>query len=214
MSTPSAVQAIATPPSKRLFDLVLAGGALFILTPVMMSIALAVRMTLGSPVLFSQERGGLGGLRFSILKFRTMTEERDSQGNLLPDAERRHWFGDVLRSTSLDECPALINILRGDMSFVGPRPLMAKYLDRYSPAQMRRHVVVPGVTGLAQINGRNSLSWEEKFELDLEYIDSRSLLVDLRILLRTLSAVLRRTGADGIDHTEEFMGPSSPTSPS
>ncbi len=204
----SRVDVLATPVCKRLVDLVLAGSALVVLSPVLLGVAVAVRARLGAPVVFRQDRGGLGGQTFQILKFRTMTGETDSNGDLLPDAERRHTFGDFLRATSLDELPALLNVLRGEMSIVGPRPLMAKYLDRYSPEQMRRHSVLPGLTGVAQVQGRNALSWDEKFALDLDYVDSRSLRVDMRILLDTIGAVLGRGGADGIDHTEEFMGSS------
>ncbi len=202
----SRVDVLATPLSKRLVDLVLAGSALVVLSPVLLAVAIAVRLRLGAPVIFRQDRGGLGGQSFQILKFRTMTDGTDADGNLLPDAKRRHPVGDFLRTTSLDELPALVNVLHGQMSIVGPRPLMAKYLDRYSPEQMRRHSVLPGLTGVAQVQGRNALSWEEKFALDLAYVDSRSLRVDLRILLDTVGAVLGRGGADGIDHTEEFMG--------
>ncbi len=201
-----AVDVVAMPRSKRCFDLVVASAALLSLSPVLVAVAVGVRMKLGSPVIFSQDRGGLGGRTFKIRKFRTMTGECDADGNLLPDDERRHPFGDFLRASSLDELPALLNVLRCEMSIVGPRPLMAKYLERYSPEQMRRHSVLPGLTGVAQVQGRNALSWEEKFALDLEYVDSQSLLVDLRILKETVGAVLSRGGADGIDHTEEFMG--------
>lgn len=200
---------VPTPTTKRLLDVVGSAAAIIVLSPLLATTAAGIRLTMGSPILFSQERGGLGGTRFRILKFRSMTDLRDSQGNLLPDKLRRHWFGNILRATSIDEAPALLNILRGEMSLVGPRPLMSKYLDRYSPEQSRRHTVTPGLTGLAQIRGRNLLSWDEKFALDLTYIDTRTLMLDLRILAETLLAAARRDGADGIDHTEEFFGPAS-----
>src|SRR5512137_564700 len=167
---------------KRLFDLVLAGLALIVVAPLLALIALMVRFKLGVPVLFCQQRPGLHGRLFTLLKFRTMTKACDAQGSLLPDAERLTRFGRLLRSTSLDELPELFNVLRGEMSLVGPRPLLVQYLGRYSTEQARRHDVLPGLTGWAQINGRNALSWDEKFACDLWYVDHRSLWLDVRIL--------------------------------
>lgn len=161
---------------------------------------------LGNPVLYRQERGGLGGSTFEIVKFRTMTNATDADGNLLPDDERRHRWGNFLRRTSLDELPTLLNIVRGEMSVVGPRPLMATYLDRYSARESQRHRVTPGLTGMAQTQGRNLLDWSDRFELDLEYIEQRSMRTDLRILRDTVSIVLSREGADGNDHCTEFQG--------
>lgn len=179
---------------KRLLDVVLSGIALILLSPVLAALAVLVRVKLGSPVLFRQQRPGLHGRPFTLLKFRSMSSERDSQGNLLPDADRLGVFGRTLRSTSLDELPELWNILRGDMSLVGPRPLLMDYLERYSPEQARRHDVRPGLTGLAQTSGRNSLSWPEKFSLDVWYVDHVSLRLDTAILWWTLTSVVRRDG--------------------
>jgi lipopolysaccharide/colanic/teichoic acid biosynthesis glycosyltransferase len=196
--------------AKRLFDLALVIPGLLLLSPVLLCVALAVRLRLGPGVLFRQRRPGLRGRPFTILKFRTM---RDGPG---ADAERLTPFGRFLRSTSLDELPELLNVLRGDMSLVGPRPLLMQYLSRYSPEQARRHEVQPGITGWAQVNGRNALSWEEKFALDVWYVDNRSLALDLRILWRTLLAVIRREGisASGEATMPEFMGgPARPEAP-
>ena len=201
-----------TPRWKRLTDVVVAAVALVVAAPVLTVVAGAIALTLGRPVLFRQRRGGHGGAEFSILKFRTMTEATDAAGTLLPDAQRRHWLGDLLRRTSLDELPTLWNILRGDMSIVGPRPLFAKYLGRYDDRQARRHEVVPGLTGLAQVRGRNALTWDEKFELDLYYVEHRSPVLDLRIVLETVRAVFTGEGADGAELTEEFRGTSAPSS--
>ena len=167
---------------KRAFDLTLALLALTILSPMIGLIALLVWLELGSPVLFRQQRPGLHGRAFTLYKFRTMTDARDAQANLLPDAERLTPLGRFLRSTSLDELPELFNVLKGDMSLVGPRPLLMRYLDRYTPEQMRRHQVKPGITGWAQVNGRNVLTWEQKFALDVWYVDHASLWLDLKIL--------------------------------
>lgn len=196
---------------KRLFDLVLTIPALAFLSPVLTIIALLVRVRLGSPVLFRQQRPGLHGRPFTLLKFRTMTDARDANGDLLPDEQRLPPFGQFLRRTSLDELPELINVLRGDMSLVGPRPLLMQYLDRYTPDQMRRHEVRPGITGWAQINGRNALSWEEKFALDVWYVDHLSLWLDLKITLLTMWKVLRREGIsqEGFATMPEFMGTES-----
>lgn len=195
---------------KRTFDVLVAGSVLIIATPVLMTVAIATLLVMGRPLLYRQARGGLGGSVFEILKFRTMSNDCDVHGVLLPDEERRHRWGNFLRRTSLDELPALLNIVRGDMSIVGPRPLMAKYLDRYSPDELVRHQVTPGLTGLAQTKGRNTLSWAERFELDLEYVRTRSLRADLRILVDTVKIVVSGEGADGNDHCTEFLG-SSPT---
>lgn len=191
---------------KRGIDVLFAGSAMVALAPIALLVGVVSVLVLGRPVLFRQARGGHGGVRFEILKFRTMTDAMDSDGHLLPDDERRSRWGNFLRKTSLDEIPTLLNILRGEMTLVGPRPLMAKYLDLYSPLQAHRHCVTPGLTGLAQTRGRNTLTWEQKFDLDLEYVETRSLPVDLRILRDTFVIVLSRKGADGNDHTTEFVG--------
>jgi lipopolysaccharide/colanic/teichoic acid biosynthesis glycosyltransferase len=170
--------------------------------------AILVRKKLGSPVLFSQERPGLDGKTFRLYKFRTMTDERDENGNLLPDEDRLPPFGMKLRSTSLDELPELFNILAGDMSIVGPRPQLVRYLPRYNKHQARRHEVRPGFTGLAQIHGRNAISWEEKFDWDVKYVDSVSFLGDVRIILATVKTVLKKEGINSETSStmEEFMG--------
>ncbi|MEW6505798.1 MAG: sugar transferase [Chloroflexota bacterium] len=193
---------------KRLLDLVLTISSLIVLLPLLALLALVVRVTLGLPVLFRQQRPGLHGMPFTLYKFRTMTDECDANGNLLPDAERLTPFGRFLRSTSLDELPELWNVLRGDMSLVGPRPLLMQYLDRYTPEQARRHEVRPGITGWAQVNGRNAISWDEKFKLDVWYVDHQSLALDLRIILMTVVKAARREGisADGEATMPEFMG--------
>ena len=179
---------------KRAADVIVSGFAIIILSPLILLSALLVRVFLGSPVLFRQVRPGLGGKTFVMIKFRTMRDLRDSQSNLLSDSERLTGFGRFLRSTSLDELPELWNVLRGDMSLVGPRPLLVEYLDRYSLRQARRHEVLPGVTGLAQVKGRNALSWNEKFDLDVWYVENRSVQLDLAILWWTLGSVFRREG--------------------
>ncbi|WP_158679946.1 sugar transferase [Deinococcus sp. NW-56] len=181
-------------PEKRLFDVVVAGVGLIVLSMPMLVLALLVRWKLGSPVLFKQVRPGLGGQPFTMYKFRTMTDERDSSGALLPDSVRLTPFGRLLRSTSLDELPELLNVVRGEMSLVGPRPLLMEYLPLYSERQARRHEVRPGVTGWAQVNGRNALSWHEKFEYDVWYVNHRSLVLDVKILLMTLRKVFEREG--------------------
>lgn len=185
---------------KRAFDLVLAFGALCVLAPVFVVLALLIRAKLGAPVIFRQQRPGLGGRPFTLCKFRTMTDSRDAAGALLPDLERLTRFGRFLRSSSLDELPELWNVLTGDMSLVGPRPLLMDYLPLYSPEQSRRHERLPGITGLAQVKGRNLLSWEEKFALDVWYVDHQSLALDAQILLATLGAVLRREGINAPNH--------------
>lgn len=196
--------------SKRAFDLAVTTLLLVVLSPLLILVALSVRIFLNSPILFRQQRPGLQGRPFALLKFRTMTDARDSQGRVLPDEQRLTRLGSLLRSTSLDELPSLINILCGDMSLVGPRPLLMRYLDRYTPEQMRRHEVHPGLTGWAQVHGRNAITWEEKFALDLWYVDHLSLRLDLQILLLTAWKVLKREGINPPEQptTPEFMGTS------
>ncbi|BET69351.1 sugar transferase [Opitutales bacterium ASA1] len=177
---------------KRLFDFCVALVALVVLAPVIAVVALLVRVKLGSPVLFRQERPGLHGRTFTLLKFRSMRDAVDAHGHALPDAERLPPFGRMLRSTSLDELPELWNVLKGEMSLVGPRPLLVKYLPLYTPEQARRHDVRPGITGLAQVNGRNRQSWEERFAVDVWYVDNRTFWMDLKILVRTVFKVLAR----------------------
>jgi lipopolysaccharide/colanic/teichoic acid biosynthesis glycosyltransferase len=193
---------------KRLFDLALAIPAMLVLAPVCLVLAVLVRAKLGSPVLFTQQRPGKDGRPFGLIKFRTMTDACDSEGNVLPDAARLTEFGRVLRSTSLDELPELLNVIKGDMSLVGPRPLLMEYLPLYSREQARRHEVPPGITGWAQVNGRNALSWQQKFQLDVWYVDHRSLLLDLRILLMTVIRVARRQNItqDGEATVPRFTG--------
>lgn len=180
--------------AKRLMDLFVAAFGLVLLSPVLAILALAVRLMLGSPVLFCQTRPGLHGRPFTLLKFRTMTDSRGPNGELLPDSERLTAFGRFLRSTSLDELPELWNVLRGDMSLVGPRPLLMQYLPLYDDYQSRRHEVRPGITGWAQVNGRNGISWDERFAMDVWYVDNLSLALDAKILFLTLMTVLRREG--------------------
>lgn len=196
---------------KRLFDIVACLAALILFTPVMLIVAWKIRSKLGAPVLFRQIRPGLDGKPFEMVKFRTMRNATDNEGNLLPDAERMVPFGNFLRSSSLDELPELWNVLRGDMSLVGPRPLLMEYLPLYSSEQYRRHEVRPGVTGWAQINGRNALSWEEKFKLDVWYVDNRSFWLDLKILFLTIKKVLQRDGisAEGEATMAKFTGPNT-----
>lgn len=193
---------------KRVFDLSLALFLLIFLSPVMLAVTVMVYLAMGKPVIFKQLRPGLHGKPFLIYKFRTMMDERDEKGRLLPDGERLTRLGRFLRSTSLDELPQLINVIKGDLSFVGPRPLLMEYLPRYSPEQARRHEVKPGITGWAQINGRNAVSWEEKFKLDVWYVDNRSFTLDLTILAKTLIEVVRKRGinAPGEDTMPEFTG--------
>lgn len=179
---------------KRCFDVVAAALALVVLALPLLVLAGLVRCKLGSPVLFRQARPGRGGLPFELVKFRTMTDTRDAAGVLLPDTERLTAFGRFLRATSLDELPELWNVLRGDMSLVGPRPLLMRYLPYYTPVEQKRHLVRPGLTGWAQIQGRNTLSWNERLALDVWYVENRSMMLDLRILLLTVSSVLRRDG--------------------
>ena len=193
---------------KRMLDLIVGGAAILILLPVLLVVALLVRLNLGSPVLFKQQRPGLGGRPFFMLKFRTMSDARDSNGDLLPDEVRLGRFGRWLRASSLDELPELFNVLAGDMSLVGPRPLLLEYLPLYTPEQNRRHELRPGITGWAQVNGRNAISWNEKFALDVWYVDHWSLGLDLRILWMTLVRVLRREGIsqEGQVTAEKFRG--------
>lgn len=193
---------------KRLLDFVLSLIASIILSPVMLVVAVLVRIKLGSPVLFQQQRPGKDEKIFNMYKFRTMTDERDENGELLPDEVRLTKFGKTLRSTSLDELPELFNIVKGDMSIVGPRPLLVRYLPLYNERQKHRHDVRPGFTGLAQVNGRNSISWEEKFEWDVKYVEHVTFLQDCRIILNTIAVVLKRDGISSATSAtmEEFRG--------
>jgi lipopolysaccharide/colanic/teichoic acid biosynthesis glycosyltransferase len=193
---------------KRLLDIGVALVGLILLSPLLLLLALLVRMKLGSPVLYRQQRPGLGRKPFEMLKFRTMTNSRDRQGSLLPDDKRLTQFGRFLRSTSLDELPELLNVLKGEMSLVGPRPLLMRYLDRYAPEHARRHEVRPGITGWAQVHGRNAIEWDEKFRLDVWYVDHCSLWLDLRILVLTVWRVIRRDGISAANHETmpEFLG--------
>lgn len=189
-------------------DFLLALIALIVLSPVLLVVAILVRIKLGSPVLFKQERPGLNGKLFKLYKFRTMSDARDSEGNLLPDEERLGTFGKTLRSLSIDELPALINVLRLELSLVGPRPLLPRYLPRYNEHQARRHEVRPGFTGYAQVNGRNAISWEEKFNYDVQYVDNITFLGDWEIMFQTAGKVLKRDGISSETSVtmEEFMG--------
>lgn len=197
---------------RRVLEVELSLLGLLVLSPALAGLAWSVRRELGTPVLFTQERPGLAGRSFGLIKFRTMTGARDAAGNLLFDADRLTPFGRWLRATSLDELPELWNVLRGDMSLVGPRPLLMQYLDRYTPEQARRHEVRPGITGWAQINGRNAISWDEKLALDVWYVDHRNLWLDLRILAATFWKVIHREGisAAGEATMPEFMGTTGP----
>lgn len=197
---------------KRLFDVLVSVSLLLLLAPVLLVTALLVRRWLGAPVLFAQIRPGLYGQPFKMVKFRTMTEARDATGNLLPDAERLTRFGRFLRSSSLDELPELFNVLKGEMSLVGPRPLLMEYLPLYSDTQRRRHEVRPGITGWAQVNGRNTVGWDERFRLDVWYVDHRSLWLDLRIMWMTVKKVLVREGisAQGEATMSKFTGSERP----
>lgn len=196
------------PAAKRIFDLLLAALGLVILSPVLLLAAISTRIFHGSPVIFAQKRPGLKGAAFHIYKFRTMTDARDENGNLLPDAKRLTRLGLFFRSSSLDELPELFNVLRGEMSIVGPRPLLMQYLERYSPEQARRHDALPGITGWAQVNGRNALTWEDKFRLDVWYVDHWSLWLDIKIIFLTIWKVFKREGISQPGHAtaEEFMG--------
>jgi lipopolysaccharide/colanic/teichoic acid biosynthesis glycosyltransferase len=193
---------------KRLIDIFVSVFLLIILSPFLVIISLIIFVTMGPPVIYKQTRAGFKGKPFTIYKFRTMTNEKDEYGNLLPDEKRLTKIGKFLRSTSLDELPELFNVLKGDMSLVGPRPLLMEYLNYYTEEQMRRHDVKPGITGWAQVNGRNSLSWEEKFKLDVWYVDNWSLWLDLKIMFITIIKVLKREGisAEGHATMPEFKG--------
>lgn len=193
---------------KRLFDFIVALCALLTLLPVIIVVAALIRFKLGSPILFTQNRPGLNGDIFKMMKFRTMLDAKDKRGNLLPDEQRMTKFGSFLRSTSLDELPGLFNVLKGDMSLVGPRPLLVQYLPLYNKEQASRHNVRPGITGWAQVNGRNAISWEQKFELDVWYVNNQSMWLDLKILLLTVKKVFIRDGinADGHVTIEPFKG--------
>lgn len=193
---------------KRFLDFILSFFALIVLCPLLLIISILIKIKLGSPVLFRQERPGLNGKIFEILKFRTMTNKRDENGKLLPDSERLTSFGKFLRSTSIDELPELINILKGDMSIVGPRPLLVKYLPLYNEEQRLRHDVRPGLTGLAQINGRNAISWEDKFKYDVEYVRKITFIGDCIIIWKTIKKVVVRDGISSNTSStmEEFTG--------
>ena len=196
------------PVSKRIFDLIATLLGLIFLSPFILLTALCIAFFLGTPIIFRQQRPGYKGQPFFIYKFRTMTEASDSAGNLLPDSERLTRLGRFLRAISLDELPELYNILRGEMSIVGPRPLLMEYLDRYSPEQMRRHDAYPGLTGWAQVNGRNAITWQDKFRHDVWYVDNWSFWLDIKIILLTLWKVIKREGISqpGQATTEYFMG--------
>ena len=185
---------------KRLLDITIASIALILLSPLYLYVAYKVRKNLGSPVIFRQVRPGLNGKPFEMIKFRTMTDERDEQGNLLPNEQRLPKFGKMLRATSLDEMPELWNVIKGDMSIVGPRPLLTEYLPLYNEEQAKRHNVRPGMTGHAQVNGRNAISWEKKFELDTWYVENQSIWLDFKIMLQTVKKVLIK---EGINQSEE-----------
>ena len=193
---------------KRALDLVIASAALLVLGPFWLLLIVLVRVNLGQPVFFTQERGGFRGERFNVVKFRTMTDARDTEGQLLPDRQRLTRTGNFLRSTSFDELPEIINVLRGEMSLVGPRPFFSRYLDRYTAEQKRRHDVRPGITGWAQVNGRNAITWEQKFDLDNWYVDHHSFWIDLKIVTLTVWKLIRREGIQepGEATAREFMG--------
>jgi len=193
---------------KRLFDLTAAVTSVILLTPIFVLIGFFIRIRIGSPVLFKQIRPGFHGRPFTIYKFRTMTGERDEDGNLLPDEKRLTRLGRFLRKSSMDELPELFNVIKGDMSIVGPRPLLMQYLDRYTSEQARRHEVKPGITGWAQVNGRNAIGWEDKFKLDVWYVDNWSAWLDVKIVLMTVWQVLKREGISQTGHAtaREFLG--------
>lgn len=190
---------------KRLLDIVLSLLSIIVLSPVYVVVAILVRVKLGSPVIFTQERPGKDEKIFKMYKFRTMTDERGEDGNLLPDVQRLTKFGRMLRNSSLDELPELFNILKGDMSIIGPRPLLVKYLPLYNEEQKRRHNVRPGLTGLAQAHGRNSSTWEERFKLDVKYVDNISFVLDVKIIFATIASVLKHEGIDSETTTEYTM---------
>ncbi|MEG4519588.1 MULTISPECIES: sugar transferase [unclassified Microcoleus] len=193
---------------KSILDRLVAAIALLVFSPAILIVAIAIYIRMGSPIVFTQPRPGKNGEVFQFYKFRTMTSDRDSNGNLLSDEERLTAIGQFLRKTSLDELPQLWNVLKGDMSFVGPRPLMVEYLERYSPEQARRHDVMPGITGWAQINGRNTIFWQQKFKLDVWYVDNWSLWLDLKILFLTVWKVVKKEGISQANHAtvEDFTG--------
>ena len=193
---------------KRMLDFILSLIALIILSPILLIVAILVRIKLGSPIIFKQQRPGKNEKIFTLYKFRTMTDKKDENGNLLPDSERLTKFGKLLRSTSFDELPELINILKGDMAIVGPRPLLVEYLSLYNKKQKHRHDVRPGLTGLAQVNGRNSISWEEKFNDDLKYIKKITFIGDVKIILKTVEKVFKREGISQDDNVtmKKFQG--------
>lgn len=186
---------------KRLIDILISVAAIILLSPIFLIVSLKVRKHLGSPILFYQERPGKDGKLFKLIKFRSMRNAFDVNGNPLPDEKRITPFGLKLRSTTLDEMPQLINVLKGDMSIVGPRPQLAEFLDHYTPEQMRRHEVKPGMTGLAQVSGRNNLSWEEKFKLDIKYVETHNIILDFKIMFKTVLVMLRKEGINAPDQT-------------
>ena len=186
---------------KRLIDILISVAAIILLSPIFLIVSLKVRKHLGSPILFYQERPGKDGKLFKLIKFRSMRNAFDVNGNPLPDEKRITPFGLKLRSTTLDEMPQLINVLKGDMSIVGPRPQLAEFLDHYTPEQMRRHAVKPGMTGLAQVSGRNNLSWEEKFKLDIKYVETHNIILDFKIMFKTVLVMLRKEGINAPDQT-------------
>lgn len=190
---------------KRLVDIFIATIALLLLSPIFLIVGYKVRKNLGSPIFFLQERPGKDGKIFKMIKFRSMKDALDKNGNLLPDEERITPFGQKLRSTTLDEMPQLINVLKGDMSIVGPRPQLADFMKHYTPRQMRRHEVRPGMTGLAQVSGRNNLSWEEKFELDVEYVENHNIWLDFKIMVKTVLVMLKK---EGINAPDQLVGAS------
>ena len=193
---------------KRFIDIVCSGFGLIVLSPILLITAILIRSKLGSPIFFTQDRVGKGGKIFKMIKFRTMLNATDKWGEPLPDGERLTSFGKVLRSTSIDELPELINVFKGDMSLVGPRPLLVEYIELYSKEQWRRHEVRPGITGWAQVNGRNAIGWSERFKLDVEYVDNQSLFMDIKILFMTALKVVKRDGIsqDGHVTMEKFNG--------
>lgn len=193
---------------KRLIDIVCSGLGLIIISPILLIVAVLIRIKLGSPIFFTQDRVGKDGRIFKMIKFRTMLDATDKWGELLPDEDRLTPFGKMIRSTSIDELPELINVFKGDMSLVGPRPLLVEYKELYSPEQFRRHEVRPGITGWAQVNGRNSISWKERFELDVEYVENFNLFMDIKILFMTVFKVLKKDGIsqDGHVTMEKFNG--------
>lgn len=193
---------------KRILDIILSLIGLIVLSPVMLIASILIRINLGSPIVFKQERPGLNEEIFTMYKFRTMLNSRDKNGDLLPNEKRHTKFGKILRSTSIDELPELLNVLKGDMSLIGPRPLLVEYLPRYDKHQKRRHEVRPGITGLAQVNGRNTISWEERFNYDVEYVDNHNLIMDIKILIQTVIKVFKRENVNQSKNVTmtRFMG--------